>query len=71
MSTSSSTDASAALTCTLREVASLCRVSYKTIQKWNAAGQIPGRVVGPGFHPKFSREAIYRWLRGEQEVSRA
>jgi excisionase family DNA binding protein len=50
---------------TLAEVADLLRSDEKTVSAMADDGTLPGRKVGPEW--RFTREAILRWLGGDEE----
>jgi predicted DNA-binding transcriptional regulator AlpA len=51
-------------TFTALQLAELCQVDLKTIQRWDAAGAIPGRIALPGRSVRYSKAAIIAWLAG-------
>ena len=47
---------------TTDEVAELCRVSRRCVERWDSAGKVPGKVRLPGRLIRWRREVIERWL---------
>jgi excisionase family DNA binding protein len=48
------------------EVAELLRIDEDTVERMAAAGELPGRRLGDDW--RFNRDAILRWLGGEDEA---
>ena len=46
---------------TVPEVAALLRIDPRTLQRWDAAGRIPGRLQ-LGRLVRYRREAVLKWL---------
>jgi excisionase family DNA binding protein len=47
---------------TTAQVAALLQVDVRTLQRWDAAGKIPGKIRLPGRSVRFLRDVIDGWI---------
>jgi excisionase family DNA binding protein len=47
---------------TTDELAELLQVSRRCVERWDAAGKVPGKVRLPGRLIRWRREVIEKWL---------
>jgi predicted DNA-binding transcriptional regulator AlpA len=50
---------------THEQVAELAQVDPRTLTRWAALKQVPGRIALPGRSVRYSRAAIDAWLTGK------
>jgi excisionase family DNA binding protein len=55
-----------ATTVTKDQIAMLAQVDPRTVARWAALNQIPGRIDLPGRAVRFNRTAVEQWLAGRK-----
>lgn len=55
----------------LKELASILKLSYATVKRWRKEGRLPVPFIIDGKRPYWTREQIAMWQRAHLGVSRA